>query len=521
MTATLGHARLPRNVVFAVFEPLAQGLCLFFLYRAVLQTLAAADLGLWSILTATIAMAQMGDLGVGRALVRYVALGKTTSGADGQSTTTADYVHCGLLITAVLYGGLGIAVWLAAHVVLPGVLLAEKLPQAYRLLPLVLGSFWVNALGQVLLSTLVGAHEAARRSIAIIGSELLQLAVVLTCLGSQGILALLYGQVARNFFLLVAGLVLVAGVVPGLSRPRWPRRAVVREILGLGVKLQATNIVAFFFEPTTKLLLGRFGSLDAVAWFEMASRIVLQMRGLVVSACQVAVPVIAELGVHGGDALRLWYVGFARLVSFGSLAVMGLLALSIPLIGRIWIGGFEPHFELFAFLLVAGWLVNLLSVPAYLLGLGLAQVGWNFRAHVGIAIGNLVLGALFGALFGAAGCVIGWVLSLAAGSLFILERNRRLVDASSVVRGDRTLLLAAAFVLSLTVASLGILDADATLVRLLMLTGTAALVLMSSQAVLVILDPGLRQATARLLPPPAARRVHSLQRIVPTWFRAS
>jgi O-antigen/teichoic acid export membrane protein len=55
-----------------------------------------------------------------------------------------------------------------------------------------------------------------------------------------------------------------------------------REMLGYGVNFQINSVVMLLFEPTTKILLGRFCELAAAGYFEMGQRLVMQARALIV-----------------------------------------------------------------------------------------------------------------------------------------------------------------------------------------------------------------------------------------------
>jgi hypothetical protein len=47
-------------------------------------------------------------------------------------------------------------------------------------------------------------------------------------------------------------------------------------------------------DPVIKALLVKFGGLSPVAYYEMAQRMVMQFRSLLVSAAQVMVPMVAN-----------------------------------------------------------------------------------------------------------------------------------------------------------------------------------------------------------------------------------
>jgi O-antigen/teichoic acid export membrane protein len=54
------------------------------------------------------------------------------------------------------------------------------------------------------------------------------------------------------------------------------------------------SISQLLYEPTTKILLSKYGGLGILGNYEMASRLVNQVRALIVNANQVVIPIIAE-----------------------------------------------------------------------------------------------------------------------------------------------------------------------------------------------------------------------------------
>jgi len=174
-----------------------------------------------------------------------------------------------------------------------------------------------------------------------------------------------------------------------------------------------------FYDPVTKGLLSKFGSLSMVAYYEMASRMVQQFRSLVVSANQVLFPVIADLKERDPEKIESVYRTSYQLLFYVSLPLYTLIIVFLPIISQLWIGYYEGTFVSFGLLLAVGWFLNTLNVPAYFANLGTGELRWNVASHVSIAVLNAVLGLLLGVYFGGIGIVIAWTLSLALGSSMI------------------------------------------------------------------------------------------------------
>jgi len=195
---------------------------------------------------------------------------------------------------------------------------------------------------------------------------------------------------------------------------------VFREVIAFGAQLQLISVTILLAEPTTKALLARFGGLSSAGYFEMATRMVQQVRALLINTNQVLVPAFADLQERGRDLVVQLYRDSFRVVSYLAVPLLGGLVALIPLISEWWIGHYEATFVLYATLLAFGWFVNILCAPAYFLGVGTGHMRWNVLGNVATGALNVIGGITLGLLYGGTGVVVAAVVALSAGSLLIL-----------------------------------------------------------------------------------------------------
>ena len=200
---------------------------------------------------------------------------------------------------------------------------------------------------------------------------------------------------------------------------RWAKNT-FREILGYSLNFQVIAITQLLLEPVAKALMSKFGGLSTVAYFEMAHRMVFQLRSLIAAGHQAIVPTIADAQERSPGQLRSIYRFSFRLLLFLILFAMPFFMMLTPFISWIWIGDYNATFILFANLLFAGWFLNLLANPAYFANLGTGELKWNVIGHIVIGVLNLTLGILLGQAFGGTGITIGFVVALLAGSSVIM-----------------------------------------------------------------------------------------------------
>ena len=69
----------------------------------------------------------------------------------------------------------------------------------------------------------------------------------------------------------------------------------LRRLLAYGVPFQLSTMSGLMLDPLAKLFLGHFADLAAVTWYEMASKLITQVRQVLVNAVESLVPHVAAL----------------------------------------------------------------------------------------------------------------------------------------------------------------------------------------------------------------------------------
>src|SRR5690606_16388397 len=105
-------------------------------------------------------------------------------------------------------------------------------------------------------------------------------------------------------------------------------------------------------DPLTKMLLAKFGGLDSTAYFDMANRMIQQIRALIVSVNKVFVPRIAAIQELDPASLRSTYEGMSRWTLEIAIPLYTCIVWAVPMIGMIWIGSEAGAFCVFSQLLL-------------------------------------------------------------------------------------------------------------------------------------------------------------------------
>ncbi len=413
--------RASRNALSSVLQTLVSAALMFGLYRDLLRVVGPDGLGVWSVVLASTGAIRLSELGLTGSAVKYVAAHR----ARGDGPAAARAAETTVVTVALLIGAAAAVGLVALRRLLPAFVPSEGTAAALQLLPYACVSFWLAAVAGAMQSALEGCRRYDLRNGALVLGQALYVGLAVWWVRADGLVGLALAQVAQGAFLAVVFWAATARELPVAVVPwRWDR-ARFREMLGYGLRFQAMGVLRLLFEPTTKLLMSRFGGLAAAGFFEMAGQLVTKLRALLVAAQEVAMPEVATLHEAAPERVDPLYARAEGLNAYLCLPLFAGIAAAAPLASHLWAGAYEPAFVVFVQILAVGWLANALSAPAFFLLLGTGQMGGVVASHVTMAVVNAAGGALVGGGFGGYGVAAAWAAALAAGALHLLLRLRR------------------------------------------------------------------------------------------------
>jgi O-antigen/teichoic acid export membrane protein len=478
----MSRARVARNAAFSMAQVVLSAAALLVTYWLLMRSLPIAEIGLWSLVVGTTLVARLSEMGLGSGVLRFVA-GDLAAGRPKDAARTIGMA--GLAVT-VLVSAMALALQPFLLSYLLGITPAALHPPVAVLLPAALLGVVLTASGNVFLAAIDGCQRVDLRACLQIGSSLIQLGMTWYVLPRRGVAGLGLVQVVQAGSLLVAGLVTMAWLLRRPLRDYFGfEQTRFRELLVYGGGLQVAAIAQLLFEPLLKVLLTSYSGLALTGYFDMANRIVMQFRSVIVAAYTALVPHVAALAGADGiepERLRAIYRESFALLLYVVLPYFACLAASLPLALTLWKGQFDPVFLAVALLQCGAWLVNSLSLPSYMLNTGTGELRWNIAAHVMMGLAMLLLGPVLGGLFGGTAVLVLGAVALAAGSLLVplaFHRSHGFGFAGPVQAQHllAVLLVLAAFAATIAVAMAETEPNRMVLIGLPILTLAAALVL--------------------------------------------
>ena len=415
--------RLLKNAFSSVVQFAVNSAVLFVFYKFLLVTIGALDIGVWSLVLGVSSLTQMAAFGFSGGAVKYVAAYL----AKGDQKRVSAVIQTSLLSVAAL---VSVFLMVCAPAIKPFLIKAVGHASAYKvdmIFPYGVICLWLMVIVNVIFSSLDGYQKMYLRNYLSMGGAVLNLILCFLVVPRFGLLGLaILGLVQNGLFLFLGWMLLrrlnrLLPLIPCV----WDR-GVFREVIGYNVKFQLISFTVVFCEPVTKYFLSVFGGVAMVGYYEMASRLAAQVRGVIVAANQAIVPTIASYAETESAKVRSIYINSFQLLLYSALPVYCLLIIAAPLICKVWIGNWNGVFVLALTALFFAHFVNILSSPAYFSNLGSGQLQDNLIGHVGLALANLAMAFLLGSTYGAKGVILAWAIAFIFSSLFILiSFNRR------------------------------------------------------------------------------------------------
>lgn len=409
-----------RNATLTAAQVVVTAASMFVVYRYLLDQLGAARLGTWSIVMASSSIARITDMGFAGGLTRYVAKYR----GESDDAAIAEVIDTGVisLIAATLLVLLA-AYPLIAHL-LPR-LIPEAAEDALQLLPFSVLSLGLLTVAGAYLSSIDGLLRTDLRNLIMISGALLYLVLVPVCVDRWGFVGLGWAQLGQSLLVLVAAIVVLHRQLPlGWLPLRW-RRQRFGEMIGYNAHLQLCSLASLLGDPAAKMMLGRYGDLTTVGYFEMATKLVSQFRAIVVNVNQVLVPYIAQLKDSRGEVVRSLYERTHALILFISTCFFGLLLACVPVVSAVWLGDYNTTFVMVCLAMLPAMAINTLAGAAFFSNLGTGEAASNSSVQMGMGLANIVLGWSLGLWIGGGGVIAGYALSIAGGSLYLMMRFRR------------------------------------------------------------------------------------------------
>lgn len=389
----------------------------FALYRYVIVSLGISEFGIWSLVLSTISATRIADLGFTVGVVFFVS----------KDLSQGMYDHASEVIdtaSIILFVGLGLILTILFPVlsILYKTLFGPSdLSVALAILPYSLITLWFTIMSSLFQSGLDGCQRMDVRSILVLLGQFVLFIATMALVPDYGLMGLAWAQVIQGIVTLLIGRAFLRKEISCLAFiPTRFNKSTAKQLLRYGLNMQIGSLFMLFLDPLIKMIMTKYGGPTSVGYFDAANQVILRARGILSSLNQVVSPKVTELNIKEPHLLASLIEKNYRLIVFAVIMFAFVIFVFASQLSIITIGSSNDLFIYFLKVLFIGWMLNILSMPAYYFAIGTGMVTLITASHVTLTIMSLLMAWLLGDVIGANGVVFGYSAGIGLGGLVLV-----------------------------------------------------------------------------------------------------
>lgn len=376
-------SRTATNIRAVLIQTLVAAVSQFLVYRFLYSFAGASQLGAWSVILAITGFASIANFGIGGGVIKLVAEANHRLDRQGVQGIVSSALYFAVISNIVLF----LVLRYGGGIYLKYILGAAYTPEVRLVLNISLLAVLILGIGNALLSVLDGMNFFSKRALISSVAYVIYTIVAYYLVKTKLLTGMAYAGLVQAVVLSILVIVYLKHKriirISGLLRFN---RSGFAQVSRFGLSLQSIGLIMLLFDPITKYFITTSAGLTTVAYYEMANKLVLQVRNLVVSANQVIVPKIAPFtgSAEAGHVIRDFFTGntFAVII-IGSGLVFSSVAMSY-----LWLGEMQPLFIQALIICTIGWVFNMLTVPQYFYFMGLGKLRYLLLQHIILSVVN-------------------------------------------------------------------------------------------------------------------------------------
>lgn len=416
-----------RNTLAQSSSILAGYVLSFLLAPIMISRLGLDAFGIWAVTGAFATYAGLLDLGIGRSLSRFIA----EYDVSGDEHSIHQAVGLGVLAV----GLVGLLAAAAAALTAPfvsdqlGVIDTDEM----RIVMLAsVGIFTFNGFSWALNAVGVGKRQMVPPNIGQTIAAFLSFAFSIAALAVSS--SLVVYAVANAIAALVA-LVPIFLAMRYVSRAPYfavPSRGVVREIVPFGVKVQVGALAYLVNLETDKVIIAFLIDVRTAATFEIASRVVIAVRGVALLTVSAMIPTAAaRIAEEGRSVIREIFGPYTLRTCAIAFPLFIVVSATAPFLLVAWLGESPGDAGLLVPFLSMAYFININTAVGTQLAIGAGSPVIASGEQVLIAVLNVALTVGLAPLLGLWGVATGTFVAVVIGSVIFNVLFLRLFELSS------------------------------------------------------------------------------------------
>ncbi|MCK4348101.1 MAG: flippase [Thermoplasmatales archaeon] len=404
--------KFAKNSIYNVMGFIVTFPILILLTPYMLKVLGNAQFGIWAIAGVVTSYAQLSDMGMTTAIVKFVAEHWAKKEVDRISKVVST-----TFFSFAVVGGLVATGLLVARNFIVINLLRVPLEMQHEAVFVVSGIviiFYFNLVFSVYNSVLQGLQRMdVTNAIMVVSKVSRALGMWAFLAAGMGLKGLIWNGALFAILTISANLIMVKNLIPGFKlRLRNFSWVEFRSIFAYSANILVARIIALGQLPINKIILSRYVGLTFVAFYDIGERITRLVRQSFQLAISPLLPASSELHrMNRKDEIVKMYLSLSRLLYWTSVPVSILMiSLAEPIV-FIWLGdGYIMAARAIQFM-TCGFLFSLLITPQYVILQGIGKPQINTLNHLLAATINIFLGIFLTMKIGYYGMLIAVVIS--------------------------------------------------------------------------------------------------------------
>jgi len=404
--------RQKKNLIFSLVEFLFVALVQFSIFRIVSVNLGVAELGVWSILVASIQMSKLVDPGAGAGSLKYISL----SSIDGNKKSIEEYVASSLYMVVLIYLPILTFLYFFLGDIIVFFIDDVRIEESVYLIPYICMSFFLQNISLCFVGCINNMGFGYFKSASNILGMLIQLILSIMLIDEYGLLGLTISQLTNYVAVIVISLLVMLfflklNVVRFLLfKPR-----VMYKIFKVGATVQATSVAWTMFEFTLRMMMAKLGGLELSGYYEVAYRLSAQSRILSAYLMAPLTPVFVQKFKESIIDFERYYIKiYSNITFFGSVSVL-IILLTSPVFSILMFEQVNLVFIFFVFTCSGGAFLHILAMVSEQCSVCLGYPKYNLLGMLCILGSSNVLGYIFGNVFGGYGVAVGVLLGISIG----------------------------------------------------------------------------------------------------------
>jgi O-antigen/teichoic acid export membrane protein len=423
---------LSRNAALSMMQALVVMACVFLSYRVLIAQEGIAALGLWSLLMVFAGVVGTFDISGVSALARFVA----RHDVEFPQFERAALLHTVLLTGMAINSAMLAVLILLTPWALPLLVDPTEFGEARTLVIWAAALMLINPLALGITTSIDGLMRADIRAILVSLAAVAGLIVSWLAIPQIGIAGLPLGLLIQQGIVIAGGWVVLRRTIARLGWLPWRWEATIfRATTSYALRLNFVGALGLLLEPLARYCINSAGGTTALGLYELAARLAIQLRSLVISASMPLVPVFAASAEANSPASIAMLDRAQRLISLAALIVALLSGVGAPVLSLVILGHVSAELLAMNALLALGWSMNVLGVAWYLLAQSQGKLRWNILAHAAIGLA-IVTTALLAGEGSALTIVAGVAAGLTVSAAITIIGNARQFALGVALRGQ-------------------------------------------------------------------------------------